>query len=342
MRRTFFFSLLLLLTLSQANLSRSQTTSILTDHKPRQRQPLVQVPARLPVRLYRDYLVVVQGSIGNSKNLSFLVDTGACPSVVDRKIARNLRLAEQPGRVNLSNTSVETHRVILPSLLLGPLHAESLPVFAEDLSFFQKALGHKVDGIVGMDVLKKSSFTINYRTKEMLFGPVESLAFSAPFDTDTPVVTIRMGLPGRQVRMVVDSGSPDLMLFRSRGFDSTSFEALGTENVTDVSGTFQRRKIRIPEVHLGKQTIGPQIAFIADDRKDDGDDFDGVLGLRGSQFRKIAFDLENHRFCWEPPALPPALTVSVYDDVQLSPGVLDQATQEASRIYQKAGNCASR
>ena len=99
------------------------------------------------------------------------MDTGAYPSVVDQKIASSLGLTEHPGRVNLSNTSVETRLVVLPSLLLGPVRAGSLPVLTQDLSFLQKAVGHKVDGIVGLDVLRRSSFTINYRTKEMLFGP---------------------------------------------------------------------------------------------------------------------------------------------------------------------------
>ena len=95
--------------------------------------------------------------------------------------------------MNLSNKSIQTRRVVLPSLLLGPIRAESLPVLTEDLSFLQKALGYKVDAIVGLDVLRKSSFTIDYRAKEMLFGPVESLTFSAPFETDPPIVTVRMG-----------------------------------------------------------------------------------------------------------------------------------------------------
>ena len=79
-------------------------------------QSLVHVPVKLPLRLYWGYLVIVEGSIGNVQKLNFLVDTGAYPSVVDQKIAHDLGLAEEPGRVNLSNKSVQTRVVVLPSL----------------------------------------------------------------------------------------------------------------------------------------------------------------------------------------------------------------------------------
>src|SRR5947209_9029578 len=199
-------------------------------------RPPAEVGVRLPIRVYRGYLVVVEGSIGNIHKLNFIVDTGAYPSVVDQKIAHTLSLAEQPGRVNLSNRTVPTRLVVLPSLLLGPVRLDSLPVLTEDLSFLEKALGHRVDGIVGLDVLRKSSFTINYRTKEMLFGPIENLIFSAPFETDTPVVTVRMGFQNRQLRLVVDSCGPDLMLFQSSIPDSTIFLHLGYEKYAYMNG----------------------------------------------------------------------------------------------------------
>jgi Aspartyl protease len=338
MNRLFFSScLLVILTLSHVDLGWSQPSVTPAAPAVPEAQSVAHVPVKLPIRLYWGYLVIVEGSIGNVHKLNFLVDTGAYPSVVDQKIARDLGLAEQPGRVNLSNTSVQTRLVVLPSLLLGPVHAEALPVLTEDLSFLQKALGHKVDAIVGLDVLGKSSFTINYRTKEMLLGAVERLTFSAPFDTDVPIVTIRTKFQDQQLRLVVDTGGPDLMLFQSRMPSSASFQELGTEKAADVSGSFQRRKVRIPEVFLGKETIGTQIASVVDDQKDAGDNFDGVLGMRGPKFSKIAFDFERRRFSWELTTVVSAITVAIYDDAHLSPHVLAEAQEETTRIYQKAG-----
>src|SRR5206468_9769219 len=173
-----------------------------------------------------------------------LVDTGAYPSVIDQKIALDLGLVEQSIKVNLSNKSFQTGRVVLPSLNLGPIGVDSLPVLTEDLSSFQKAFGHRVDGIVGLDVLRKSSFTIDYKTKEMVFGSIERLAFSAPFETEIPVVTVAAKFQNQNLRLVVDTGGPDMMLFQSR-MPGLTFDELGSQTVADVSGTFQRRKILV-------------------------------------------------------------------------------------------------
>jgi hypothetical protein len=289
---------LLLLALFSANRTCSQAPTAPLDPTTMQTAPS-QPPSKLPFRLHWGYLAVVEGSIADIHGLNFLVDTGSYPSVVDQKIARSLGLTGQTARVTLSGKSVPTQRVVLPSLLVGPIRAEALPAVAQDLSFFQKAIGFRIDAIVGLDVLRKSSFTINYRTNEIIFGPVESLPFSARFETDTPVVTIRMQSLDQQLRLVVDTGGPDLMLFQSRLRAFPVLQRLGIEKVSDVSGSFHRRRVLVPDVHLGKEKIGSQIAFILDDRKDDGDNFDGVLGIRGAKFCKIAFDFEHHTISWD-------------------------------------------
>src|SRR5204863_4026600 len=140
---------LVILSLLRANLSWSQTAIALAEPTVPGTQSFAQAPVKLPIRLYWAYLAVVEVSIGNVQKLNFLVDTGAYPSVVDRKIAHNLGLAEQPGRVNLSNKSVQTRLVVLPSLVLGRIHAESRPVLTQDLSSCQNAPGHTVDASVG-------------------------------------------------------------------------------------------------------------------------------------------------------------------------------------------------
>jgi hypothetical protein len=113
-------------------------------------------------------------------------------SVKFRLYARRFRCCEMhPARVNLSVKAVDAGIVTLPSLAVGPIRVESLPVMTEDLSVFQKMTGCRVDGIVGLDVLRQSSFVIDNQGKEIHFGHPERLPFSTPFETEEAVVTVR-------------------------------------------------------------------------------------------------------------------------------------------------------
>jgi hypothetical protein len=60
--------------------------------EPAETKPVSNNSIELPIQLYRDYLVVVEGSIGNLETLAFIIDTGAYPSMVDQRISAALGL----------------------------------------------------------------------------------------------------------------------------------------------------------------------------------------------------------------------------------------------------------
>lgn len=107
--------------------------------------------------LYRDYLIVAPGKAGKWKGLNLLIDTGATPTLLDRELAQKLGLEEEPASITLVNGKMAAGRATLPSLELGPMRRDNLPVMVEDLSFFQKVLPVRIDAVIGLDVLEAPS-----------------------------------------------------------------------------------------------------------------------------------------------------------------------------------------
>ena len=102
--------LLLCTTTSLVKIGWARTPSAFNGGVKQETEPASHVSMKLPFRLFRGYLVIAEGAIGNVHNLNFLVDTGASPSVIDQKIAHDLKLAEHPEKVNMWNKSVRHSR----------------------------------------------------------------------------------------------------------------------------------------------------------------------------------------------------------------------------------------
>jgi hypothetical protein len=150
----------------------------------------------------------------------------------------------------------------------------------------EKVLGCRVDAIVGMDVLRKTSFTIDYESKQILFGPIQDMRFSVPFESDPPFVTVRMTLQNRSARLLIDTGDPAVMLFQSQLHDSKGLQDVGNDIGTNLAGQFQRRRVRVSEIALGKEKLSPQIIFIVNDKRTMDVTLTVYLGLGAFSFAK--------------------------------------------------------
>lgn len=287
-------SLALLSLLCNPLLAQSNSVAGLAETK-----PVSNHAVELPIQLYRDYLVVVEGSIGNLEKLTFIIDTGAYPSMIDQRIAAALGLRERDGEVVLVYQNVQTKLATLQSVAVGPARVESVPVLVHDLSSLEKALGRRIDAVVGLDVLGKSSFSIDYRTKRLRFGPVQRTRSTVSFETGTPFIVVKARLHDQPVRLLVDTGASALMLFQSHLKNPTSQLTGGAAMPTNVGGDFQRQAVLIPDTRLGKEELGPQTAFVVANQRDDGRDFDGLLSVRGVHLEEIGFDFENHEISWK-------------------------------------------
>jgi hypothetical protein len=244
--------------------------------------------------LYWNYLIVATGSAGPMKGLNFLVDTGASPSVLDRRVARRLHLEEEPASLRTIGGSAAAGRAVLPSLHFGPLYREQVPVSVEDLSFFAKALPVPIDGILGLDVLGQDAFLIDYRLHTIRFGPLPAMPGSLPLVLSDGLALVQAQVNGAAARLVLDTGAAALTMFT--GKTASSAGAVRVIASPGPIGEVAHRDATIHSVFLGGAEFRRQtVSLVAENSPGMG--LDGLLSPAGLGLSKIAVDLARREVC---------------------------------------------
>jgi Aspartyl protease len=251
----------------------------------------------LPFELYQHHLVVIKGSIGPLSDLNLLIDTGTIPSMVDTRIARKLRLHAQSSTLVAFGQQVRIQSAIVDEFHIGSVHSGPVPVGVADLSYLE---GVRIDGIVGLELLARTSFSIDYQTRVLRFAPESRENTVAPLEIVWPFVTVRMTIAGEQVRLLVDTGSSDLVLFKTRmpaALSSAPWR--GDKTVQYGSGAARLRRVELRHSGLGPETWDRLGAWVLD-RVPDGypPGIDGVLGLLSVSCQRVHFDFERKELGW--------------------------------------------
>jgi hypothetical protein len=232
-------------------------------------------------QLYRNYLIVIQGSVGPLKGLNFLLDTGANTTVLDPRLAQKLHLDATPTSVAVPSGRAEGGIGAIPSLRFGPIHKDNIRVFIMDLSFLQHALPIQIDGILGLDVLGQSTFVIDYSSRKIRFSPASPMPDSIPLQLEDGLAFVDAVVNHTRVRLLVDTGAPSMIIFEEvpnwqsgpKGDDAQPSPRPSSTKI----GDFERKRERQISFSLGAVEFGHESALVASNHKDAGHDFDGMM-----------------------------------------------------------------
>jgi hypothetical protein len=236
-------------------------------------------------------LVVAEGQFGAAnERQNFIIDTGTSPSILNTGTARHLGLPLSQAKLSAIGRQSETFAATVPEIRLGPLQAMSVSVLVTDLSPVERDLNLPIAGILGMDVLGKSSFRLDYGNQLMEFGEVapEGIPVNLSTRADLPIAEIKIG--GKLLHLLVDTGSDRLVFFGARSaaqFSPNTANSLLQGN--SVASSVPVRAVSTLEFELSGQRFRQNAYFVPDSEEPL---FDGLLSVRALGIRVLSLDAE--------------------------------------------------
>lgn len=208
----------------------------------------------------------------NGKPMTLLVDTGATHTVLHTSVAaEKLPDAEKmdTSRVQFnSSSSRQRPDILLVSLTLDKRVFRNQPVLVLPLDGVRAAMETPIDGILGMDVLKEMSFTLDFRKKgeskwkEVKDSSAKAVALKGHPDAGfCPMLTVKAG--DKEIsEVLLDSGSSVTVLAEADW--SAGVEGTVEANLADVNGG-RKEGVRVgcaADLELApgvKQKVRPQL-----------------------------------------------------------------------------------
>lgn len=247
--------------------------------------------------LHDDYLIVAKCSIAGLQNLTAVVDTGVTETAIDTRLVKRLGLSTASDRATAGVHNLRVQAVAIPEIVFGPLRAESLAGIAIDLSLLSHQFGVHADVLIGMDLLRQQSFLIDYKARQIKFGPVPHLSHSAPLIPAEGLLLVQALVGKKLLRLQVDTGFNAILIYGGR---VQSFQDRQMNSQTESFG--QRSNAQpasLPHLQIGNWS-GTQVpAAVTDDEPSGVVGFEGLLGPTAIGVRKFAIDLDQLIISWE-------------------------------------------
>jgi hypothetical protein len=261
-------------------------------------------PGELPFKLVQGFGIVVRGEIGSTKDLNFLLDTGAVPSVLGQRVAAQMGIrGGARGPLTLLNKESQAEYVSVDEVQLGWIRAARLPMVIVELAHLEQRLGTRIDAIIGLDMLVGQDISIDYKLRKITRGLSGLARHSVDVETFTasgaPYWVVPISLGGVGFRVLLDTGANDLGLFAPSG--SKPFKSVRSETIAHDSAAGEQNAFAMPPMTLvlrdGK--FKNQVPVIVGEAPGALREIDGVLGPTALGITRIELDWERNCLWWD-------------------------------------------
>jgi predicted aspartyl protease len=127
-----------------------------------------------------DGIFLVDAKVNGSPAV-LVLDTGAEHSLLDREFAQRLDL-HPVAHADLQTpySSKNTEVILVPHLDIQSVYSGSLRMMTDDLAATSGALGVHIDGVLGNDIIRKFTITLDYSVGSVTFGRISVPTHGVP------------------------------------------------------------------------------------------------------------------------------------------------------------------
>lgn len=260
-------------------------------------------PDEVPFKLVQGFGIVVRGEIGSMKDMNFLLDTGAVPSVLGQRAASQMGIRGARGSLMLLNKDSQAEYVTIDEVRMGWIQADHLPMVVVDLAHLEQRLGTRIDVIIGLDFFVGQDISIDYKHRKITRGlsgqarhAVAAETFSA---AGAPYWVLPISLGGQALRVLLDTGANDVGLFTRPA--TRSFKLVSSGTIAHESATTNEKAATLPSITLvmSDDKFKNQVAVVVGDAPDALREIDGVLGPTALGITRIELDWEQKCLRWD-------------------------------------------
>lgn len=252
---------------------------------------------RVPFRLHRDHLVLVQGGTGRFSGLVLLLDTGTARTIVTKAVVSSLGLKGTSNHLHAFGQPISAEEVVLPDLSIGGRLIAQPSVLVTDLSGTAASLQlPQLDAIIGMDILGRESFSIDFSGKALQFGAPIAVPHRIPFVRNQVLPVIRVAVDGTPVHLIVDTGASHVALFGFAGGRPLVLK----EDAVQLGGKATVKAVLLEYLQIGSWRKAHVVALVMDRTAVESTGADGVLGLPALGASVVQFDFNSDELGWKP------------------------------------------